>query len=80
MKLESGFIYNGKDPIYEMDSLEFASMLSDLGYGDIEHPTDLKDISLDMWRAKWVFVMYKENQTKFTVDKSKILMFKNTLL
>jgi hypothetical protein len=77
--MESGFLYNGKDPIYDMDSLEFQNMLKDMGY-DVDHPNDLKDISLDMWRAKWVFSLYKKNKSIFVVDEKKIIAFKNMLI
>jgi hypothetical protein len=77
--MESGFKYKGQDPIYEMDSVAFSLMMKDCGM-DIEHPTDLKGHSLDMWRAKWVFRFIKQHPTLFVIDDEKVKKFKESLI
>jgi beta-phosphoglucomutase-like phosphatase (HAD superfamily) len=79
MVTESGFTYNGKDPIFEMDSDEFEEMLKEFGI-EIEHPKDLHHHSLDMWRAKWIFRILRKNDEAFEQDQEKVEEFKNSLV
>ena len=79
MEKNSGFLYNGKDPIFEMDSDEFEVMLSEFGI-ELEHPHDLKGHSLDMWRAKWIFRILRKENDAFEQDEEKIDLFKGGLI
>jgi hypothetical protein len=76
---DSGFRYKGKDPVYEMNTGEFENMAKDAGF-PLEHPTDLKGNSLDMWRAKWVFRIHKKNPKFFVVDDKVLAIFKASLV
>lgn len=77
--MESGFLYKGRDPIYEMDSDEFINMLKDFEI-ELEHPNDLKGHSLDMWRAKWVFRIDRDYEKPFIIDSEKVKVFKENLI
>ena len=78
MAEKSGFMYKNKDPIYDMNTEEFENMAKDFGV-ELEHPEDLRGHSLDMWRAKWVFKLYKKDPKKFVVDVESLGLFKTNL-
>lgn len=75
----SGFTYNKKDPIFEMDSDEFEDLLKEFGV-ELEHPKDLRGHSLDMWRAKWIFRILREDPDAFEQDQEKVFEFKSNLI